>query len=85
MASAVNLRKATTMKVFTPKLPQTTAQMFTPSQTDMQDMVRRAMAAFDASRAADRFEAACAANRRRARGDHDAYCNQMPRARGFRT
>lgn len=80
------------MKVFTPKLPQTTTKMFTPSQTDMADMVRRAMAACDASRdrahraaLEDRAEAAFAANRRRAREGHDAYCNQMPRARGYRT
>ncbi len=76
------------MKVFTPALPQTTAQMFAPSQTDVADMVRRAMAACDASGKAarqDRAEATFAANRRRAREDHDAYCNQMPRARGFRT
>lgn len=39
------------MKVFTPVLPQTTTQMFTPSQTDMADMVRRAMKACDDSRA----------------------------------
>ena len=65
---------------------------FTPSQTDLTDMIARAMAACDASRDAahkaaleDRFEAASAANRRRARDRHDAYCNQMPRARGFRT
>lgn len=82
------------------------AKLFTPSNTDLQDMIRRAMAACDAShefqqdqarrkvqQEADvaranrenQFEAACAANRRRARDDHDAYCNQMPRARGYRT
>lgn len=73
------------MKVFTPALPQTTAKMFTPSQTDMADMVRRAMAACDASGRAARFEAAVAANKRKLREEHDAYCNQMPRARGYRT
>ncbi len=41
------------------------------------------MAAVEKSEREDRFEAACAANRRGARERHDAYCNQMPRARGY--
>lgn len=44
-----------------------------------------AFAKADADFRNDRFEAAVAHNKRVRQADHDAYCNQMPRARGFRT
>lgn len=56
------------------------AQAFTPSSTDLDDMIRRAMAACDASAArarADQFEAAVAHNKRRARAGHQ---NKLVRA-----
>jgi hypothetical protein len=63
-------------------------KLFTPSTTDLNDMIARAMAKCDASVKAarqERAEAAFAHNARVRRAEHDAYCNQMPRARGFST
>ena len=58
-----------------------------PTGADLMAMIAKAEAKCDASIKAsrqDRFEAAIRANRHGARDRHDAYCNQMPRARGFK-
>lgn len=59
-----------------------------PSSEHLLRMIASAESKFEAARKAalaDRAEQAFAHNRRLRREGHDTYCNQMPRARGFRT